>query len=210
MSTVLESKLREAQSRAHLAENLLTAAGVLDEAGIAADNPQCSRLFHEIVRMDGAGEMRRHVLREAAQTGAPRESSYTPAARKLLAKEGKARPDGSYPIRTAEDVEDAVADFNRSSGSPEDKAHIVKQAKAVAGGTDKLPADWSDSTRLQESAKRLQALGVPMLGSSLGPVRFREARADALAEAVPMLDDSPLAPQRPAHALDGIPMLAEA
>lgn len=214
METALETKLREAEGRARVAENLITAAAVLDDAGVPPRSPQAHRLFHEIVRLPDASAMRQHValdaipLREAVSP--PARKTYTAAARKLLAKEGKARPDGSYPIRDARDVEAAVDDFNRSNGSPDDKAHIIKRAKPVPGGTDALPADWSGSTHLQESAKRLEQQGIPTLdGGPLGPVRLREATAADLAQwGIPSLDD---AAQEPRQALAelGIPMLPE-
>ena len=40
-------------------------------------------------------------------------------------------PDGSYPIKTAEDVENAVRDYERSGKRPEVKAHILARAKAI-------------------------------------------------------------------------------
>lgn len=204
---VLETNLREAEGRARLAENVLTAASVLNDAGMTGDSPLAHRLFHEMLALPDGQAMRRH-LRES--TVATRPSSYTPAARKLLAKDRKARPDGSYPINTAKDVQDAVADFNRSSGSPEDKAHIIARAKAV-GATDNLPADWQAAhAHIQESAKRLRKLGVPMLdGHDLAePVRLREATADELAElgrrGIPILAEHAAQGEQ---ALDGIPLL---
>ena len=66
MTTSLETRLREAEARADFAENLITAAGVLSEAGIHPDHPDCQRLFHEIIRLPGEDAMRERVLREAA------------------------------------------------------------------------------------------------------------------------------------------------
>jgi hypothetical protein len=234
MQTPLEVKLREAEARAHVAENVITAAAVLREAGVPGDSPKAHRLFHEIIRLPDHQSMRSHIqantrldgipLREAVSApagggacaelealGIPttgggvrdtpasrvhvslREArkSYAPAARELLAKEGKARPDGSYPIRDAQDVADAVDDFGHSNGTPEDRAHIIQRAKAVPGGTDNLPADWSGSTHLQESAKRLSSLGIPTLdGGSLGPVRLQES-AGLEQLGIPTLNDYP-------------------
>ena len=135
----LDVRLREAEERAHLAENLISAATVLNEAGIRPDAPECRPLFDEIVRLPDEQSMRQH-LREAASAPS-RGKTYTRAARELLADTGEARPDGSYPIKDAEDVENAVADFNRSDGSDEDKAHIIKRAREVPRGTDVLPDD---------------------------------------------------------------------
>jgi len=208
MNAVEETRLREAQTRAHVAENVLDAAAVLVDAGVPSSSPDAPRLFDELVHLPDANAMRAHVarLREAAP---PARRTYTKAARELLAKEGKARPDGSYPIQNVRDVEHAVEDFGRSNGSDEDKQHIIACAQEVPGGTDKLPADWSGSTRLQESARRLQVLGIPTLDdAALGPVRLREAAsaADLVQLAgVPMIEPGQPAPS--AGALAGLPML---
>ncbi len=53
-------------------------------------------------------------------------------------------PDGSYPIRTAVDVENAIQDFNRSGKKPDVKAHIILRAKAI-GAENTLPDDWKDT-----------------------------------------------------------------
>ena len=68
MATALDvhTRLREAEDRLHLTENLITAAGVLREAGVSPDSPDCQRLFHEIVHLPDEESMRAYVLREAA------------------------------------------------------------------------------------------------------------------------------------------------
>lgn len=208
-----ESKLREAEERALIAGNMLDAVVVLDQAHVAPGSAEGHRLFHEIVRLPDTHAMRSHVAN--ARHARLREASrYTPQVREHLAKEGKARPDGSYPIRNAKDVEDAVDDFNRSGGSPEDKAHIVKQAHAVPDGADKLPADWlADGTaRLQESARPFAGLDIPTIGED-GPARgarLREARsaADLAGLGIPLSGDA--SEQVPSGALDGIPLLPAA
>jgi hypothetical protein len=68
---------------------------------------------------------------------------FTEADRKELAASGHAKSDGSYPIVTSSDVTAAVNDFNRSNGTPSDKAHIISRAEAI-GAADNLPDDWKD------------------------------------------------------------------
>jgi hypothetical protein len=152
--------------------------------------------------------MRERVLREAAS--AP-TGNYTTAAREHLAKQGTALPDGSYPIVNVADLKNAIQAIGRAKNPVAAKAHIIKRAKAL-DATDALPDDWDSSTDqdLQESARRLQQLGVPTLdGGPLGPARLREASAAELAQrGIPILDDRPQAPQQ-APELDGIPMLPE-
>lgn len=72
----------------------------------------------------------------AAMTFAPTMAAknFSDVRRKKLAKTGAAKPDGSYPIENEQDVNNAVADFHRASGSPSDKAHIAKRAKALGLG----------------------------------------------------------------------------
>ena len=213
MTTALDLhvRLREAEDRADFAENLITAAGVLSEAGIHPDHPDCQRLFHEIIRLPGEDAMRERVLREAAS--AP-TGNYTDAAREHLAKEGKALPDGSYPIVNVADLKNAIQAIGRAKNPAAAKAHIIKRAKAL-DATDALPEDWDTSTDqdLQESVKRLHQLGVPTLDGSgpLGPARLREASSatDLAQRGIPILDDSPLGPHQAAPELHGIPMLPE-
>ena len=71
--------------------------------------------------------------------------------RDKLAKSGKAMPDGSYPIETVADLENAVQAYGRSPDEST-KAHIIKRAKAL-GATDKLPASWPGSTAKDADAK---------------------------------------------------------
>lgn len=70
--------------------------------------------------------------------------SFTADERAKLAKEGKALPDGSFPIVTEEDLRNAIAAFGRATDKVKAKAHIIKRAKAL-GKTDLLPADWQSS-----------------------------------------------------------------
>jgi hypothetical protein len=226
MATALETKLSEAERRAHGLENMFCAARALREAQVPAAGS--TDIFRELLGLDGLDAMRRHI-REA--TGTPTgKRTYTPAVRKLLATEGKARPDGSYPIRDAQDVSDAVDDFNRADGSDADREHIIARAKAVANGTDALPADWAGSTKkqLQESAAGLRQAGprkartveelaqwgipVPTPDGACGAVHLREASSvDDLARfGLPVLNASPLAGQRPSELPAGIPVLPEA
>lgn len=70
---------------------------------------------------------------------------FSPEQRRQLADEGKAMPDGSFPIVTAADLENAVHAWGRSPDAGT-KRHIIKRAKAL-NRTDLLPADWEGSTK---------------------------------------------------------------
>lgn len=65
---------------------------------------------------------------------------FTRSERDTLAKEGVARPDGSYPIRDARDLGNAKDDWIRTGRDPEVAAWIAKRARAL-----KLPNPASSS-----------------------------------------------------------------
>jgi hypothetical protein len=79
---------------------------------------------------------------------------FSAAQREKDAEEGIAMPDGSYPIRSAKDVEDAVRDCCRSGEKPDVKAHIIARAKVI-GAKNALPDDWT------ETADKAAALSSP-------------------------------------------------
>lgn len=56
---------------------------------------------------------------------------FTKAERSELTKQGLARPDGSYPIRNAGDLDNAAKDWIRTGRDPEVAAWIAARAKAL-------------------------------------------------------------------------------
>ena len=72
------------------------------------------------------------------------KGEFSAAEREKDAEEGVAMPDGSYPIRSAKDVENAVRDYYRSGEKPDVKAHIIARAKAI-GAESALPDDWTEA-----------------------------------------------------------------
>lgn len=103
------------------------------------------------VKADGSTEERefQHVEKK----------KFSAEDRKKLADEGKAMPDGSFPIESRKDVEDAVHDFGRSGSKPEVKRHIIRRAKAL-GATDALPADWTGSTKKSADGDVIEIDGI--------------------------------------------------
>lgn len=69
------------------------------------------------------------------------KKDYSEKERKEMAGK-EAMDDGSFPIKTKKDVEDAVRDWGRAGSKPEVKAHIIARAKAI-GAEDTLPDDWT-------------------------------------------------------------------
>jgi 8-oxo-dGTP pyrophosphatase MutT (NUDIX family) len=62
-----------------------------------------------------------------------------------LADEGKAMPDGSYPIANEADLKNAIQSIGRAKDPEAVKRHIKKRANAL-GKSDLIPEDWSVST----------------------------------------------------------------
>lgn len=61
--------------------------------------------------------------------------------RKKLAKEGKARSDGSFPIESVQDLKNAIQAIGRAKNPAAAKAHIKRRARAL-GLFNLVPADW--------------------------------------------------------------------
>lgn len=68
---------------------------------------------------------------------------YSAADRRDMAKSGEAMEDGSYPIRDAEDLDNAIHAVGRG-GADHDaiRRHIIKRAKAL-GKSDSIPDNWN-------------------------------------------------------------------
>lgn len=61
--------------------------------------------------------------------------------RRKLAEEGKALPDGSFPIRNREDLKDAIQSYGRANDKGEAKRWIKKRAREL-NAEKELPKDW--------------------------------------------------------------------
>lgn len=81
-------------------------------------------------------------MKAAAQRGQELAREFTGDQRKKLAKEGKARGDGSFPIENASDLRNAIQAIGRAKNPAAAKAHIKRRAAAL-GLTKLLPDGWS-------------------------------------------------------------------
>jgi hypothetical protein len=61
--------------------------------------------------------------------------------RRRLADQGKALPDGSFPIRNREDLQDAIQSFGRANDKDEAKRWIKRRARELNAEAE-LPEDW--------------------------------------------------------------------
>jgi ATP-dependent protease ClpP protease subunit len=83
---------------------------------------------------------------------------YSQEERERLAGEGKALPDGSYPIVDREDLENAIQAIGRAKDPEAAKRHIKKRARAL-GLEELIPEGWNKmdkEARLRRPLSRLQ------------------------------------------------------
>ena len=69
------------------------------------------------------------------------KAEFSEKERKNLAKKKEAMPDGSYPIRYASDLSNAIQAFGRAKNPAATKRWIKKRAKEL-GKEDMLPETW--------------------------------------------------------------------
>ena len=122
---------------------------------------------------DGVAEKRAFIARVTPEARGALEAEkreISAKEREEDAEEGVAMPDGSYPIRSARDVENAVRDFNRSGETPDVKAHIIARAKAI-GAESALPDGW------MEAADKAMAPPAPPSAANAAPEALAKAAA---------------------------------
>lgn len=69
---------------------------------------------------------------------------FSQEERERLAEEGKAMPDGSFPIVTREDLENAIQAIGRASDPEAAKRHIKKRAREL-GLEELIPESWDSA-----------------------------------------------------------------
>ncbi len=107
----------------------------------------------EIVDLDIDLSARVASARAEAELGA-----ISMRVRDRLAKEGKALPDGSYPIRNVEDLKNAIQAYGRSKKSKraQVRRHIMKRARAL-GKSELIPEQWKAAAAIDEDVADISA-----------------------------------------------------
>lgn len=98
------------------------------------------RMRNRANRMMKSGEPR-DTMSKALRAEMELKRAFSPDKRRELAKEGMALPDGSFPIVTASDLENAIMAFGRAKNKSSAKRHIIKRARALKR-TDLIPEAW--------------------------------------------------------------------
>lgn len=102
-----------------------------------------------------SGDLKARIASAAAEAEL---ANISLRARKRLAGEGKALPDGSYPIRNEGDLKNAIQAYGRSKKSDRAKVrrHIVKRARGL-GKSELIPEEWKTASAMAEDAADLRA-----------------------------------------------------
>jgi len=96
------------------------------------------------------------VLRERALTAAAiaELAKISQEERAKLAEEGKALPDGAYPIRNEEDLKNAIQAYGRAKASERRmvRKHIMKRARQLKRW-DLVPDNWKNADSMEVAEK---------------------------------------------------------
>lgn len=105
--------------------------------------------INEVSSVDkGAGEGVKVMFWKRDEAEAYWKRDFTQDQRDRAAQSGAAMPDGSFPIQSGGDLENAVRAIGRASDPAAAKKHIISRARAL-GMTDKLPSDWNVSKAME-------------------------------------------------------------
>ena len=78
-----------------------------------------------------------------------KKRDFTAEERKKLAEEGKAMPDGSFPIENKEDLKNAIRLVGQAKDKEKAMAFIKKRAKAL-NAEDMIPESWGKAEKADE------------------------------------------------------------
>jgi hypothetical protein len=107
-------------------------------------NPSCTLVVAKTIGTE---------LTQVEELEEKREVSDT--EREHLANVGNAMPDESYPIKTVEDLRNAISSYGRAKDPAAVKQHIINRAREL-GAENELPEGWGKkmtATELVEAAK---------------------------------------------------------
>jgi HK97 family phage prohead protease len=102
--------------------------------------------------------------------GSTEKREFSEKERDAAAQSGAALPDGSFPIKSKKDLENAIQAHDRAKNKARAKRHIVRRANAL-GLTEHLPEGWAGakgkSDKLAKGAANLYMVGrmIELLGS---------------------------------------------
>jgi hypothetical protein len=107
------------------------------------------------------------------------------STREKLAKQGRALPDGSYPIRNVEELKDAIQAYGRSKPGKRAavRRHIMKRARAL-GKADLIPEKWKSTGLIDDDAVESLKARVASASAKIVEKSSAKEQADSLIEAL--------------------------
>jgi hypothetical protein len=88
--------------------------------------------------------------------------AHSAANRKQLASEGKALPDGSYPIEDASDLGPAISLAQSGHGNVAAAKALIKRRAKALGKANMLPEDWASVDEMlhlpPQAVKQMEAI----------------------------------------------------
>ena len=108
-----------------------------------------------------------------------RKRDFSSEEREEAADEGYALPDGSYPIKSVQDLKNAIQAYGRAKDKAAAKRHIIKRARAL-GETQLLPDSWDVMAKSLEDDMEEKA-GRVISTSNMGKL---QKAADMLQEVI--------------------------
>lgn len=86
--------------------------------------------------------------------------TFSAKERKTAASSGKAMGDGSFPIKSKQDLLNAITAYGRAKDKARAKAHIIKRARAL-GLTSLLPNGWLKKSDASSGAGEIVTISCP-------------------------------------------------
>lgn len=116
---------------------------------------------------------------KAAEAEAELKRTFSAEERERLAKEGKAMPDGSFPIVNKNDLANAIQAIGRAKDPAKAKAHIRKRARALGAG-DMIPDSWkSGNLRMSDHVQEVVTSVEDLVDRAEEIVKLRKAEGKA-------------------------------
>jgi hypothetical protein len=97
----------------------------------------------------------RNLFTEAEAQAKLEKREFGAKERQQLAGTGAAEPDGSFPIKSEQDLKNAIRAVGRSKNPAKTRAHIMSRARSL-GLTSLIPSKWKSGAkkRLQKTLQR--------------------------------------------------------
>lgn len=139
------------EDRAKVRRHIIKRANELDKSDLIPENWKTMSAS----AVESSGDLKARIASAAAEAEL---ASISVRARKRLASEGKALPDGSYPIRNVDDLKNAIKSYGRAKESDRAKVrrHIIKRARGL-GKSELIPEQWTTASAIAEDAADLKA-----------------------------------------------------